>query len=37
VFRFAVLVACAFDRAVMTAASALESSAGVAALAGARR
>jgi hypothetical protein len=37
VFRFAVLVACAFDRAAMTAASALLSSAGLLALDGARR
>jgi len=37
VFRFAVLVAYAFDRAAMTAASALASSAGLLALVGARR
>jgi hypothetical protein len=37
VFRFAVLVARAFDRAVLTAASALLSSAGVEARDGARR
>jgi hypothetical protein len=37
VFRFAVFAACAFDRAAMTAASALLSSAGLLALDGARR
>jgi hypothetical protein len=37
VFRFAVFVASASDRAAMTAASALLSSAGLLALAGARR
>jgi hypothetical protein len=37
VFRFAVFVACAFDHAAMTAASALLSSAGLLALDGARR
>jgi hypothetical protein len=37
VFRFAVCVACAFDRAAMTAASVLLSSAGLLALDGARR
>jgi hypothetical protein len=37
VFRFAVFVAHAFDRAAMTAASALLSSAGLPALDGARR
>jgi hypothetical protein len=36
-FRFAVFVACACDRAATTAASALLSSAGLLALAGARR
>jgi hypothetical protein len=37
VFRFAVFVACAFDRAAMAAASALLSSTGLLALDGARR
>jgi hypothetical protein len=37
VFRFAVFVACALDRAAMTAASALLPSAGLLALDGARR
>jgi len=37
VFRFAVLVARAIDRAAMTAASALRSPAGLLALGGARR
>jgi len=37
VFRFAVFVACAFDRTAMAAASALLSSAGLLALDGARR
>jgi hypothetical protein len=37
VFRFAVFVACAHDRAAMTAASALLSSAGPLALGGVRR
>jgi len=37
VFRFAVFVACALDRAAMTAASALLSSAGLPARDGARR
>jgi hypothetical protein len=37
VFRFAVFVACAFDRAAMTATSALLSSAARPALDGARR
>jgi len=37
VFRFAVLAACALDRAAMTAACAPLSSAGVLALCGARR
>jgi hypothetical protein len=37
VFRSAVFVACAFDRAAMTAASALLSSAALLALDGARR
>jgi hypothetical protein len=37
VFRFAVFVARAFDRAAMTAACALSSSAGLLALDGARR
>jgi hypothetical protein len=36
VFRFAVFVACALDRAAMTAASVLPSSAGLLALVGAR-